>query len=61
MRDACELGYLVTVIEDGCNNVTRELHEASLKVIKDRYARVIRTEEALSDIEKNVALLKGSA
>jgi len=35
--------------------VTRELHEASLKVIKDRYCRVITTDEALTDIEKNVS------
>lgn len=57
VRDACDLGYLVTVVEDGCTTVTRELHEASLKVIKDRYCRIIRTEEAIADIEKNVELL----
>jgi nicotinamidase-related amidase len=55
VRDACDLGYLVTMIADGCTTVTHELHEASLKVVKDRYCRVIKTEEALSDIEKNVS------
>lgn len=55
VRDACDLGYLVTLVDDGCTTVTRELHEASLKVIKDRYCRVITTDEALTDIEKNVS------
>lgn len=58
IRDACDLGYLVTVVDDGCTTVTKELHEASLKVIKDRYCRVLKTEEAMAEIEKNVALVR---
>lgn len=50
-RDACDLGYLVTVIDDACATVTPRLHEASLATLKDRYARVITTEKALSDVE----------
>lgn len=60
VRDACDLGYLVTVMDDGCTTVTRELHEASLKVIKDRYSRVINIRDAISDIEKNVTVQRRS-
>jgi nicotinamidase-related amidase len=58
VRDACDLGYLVTVVDDGCTTVTRDLHEASLKVLKDRYCRIIKTREALADIEKNVSRVR---
>lgn len=51
VRDACDLGYLVTLIEDCCTTVTRELHEASLKTLKDRYARVVTLEEALQGMK----------
>ncbi len=46
VRDACDLGYLVTVVEDCCATVTPELHEASLATLRDRYARVLSLQEA---------------
>lgn len=52
VRDACDLGYLVTIIEDGCATVTPELHEASLATLRDRYARVIDHAEAIATIDK---------
>ena len=52
VRDACDLGYFVTVVEDCCTTVTAELHEASLKTLRDRYARIINIETALADIDK---------
>ncbi len=33
VRDACDLGYLVTVVEDCCATVTPELHNASLATL----------------------------
>ncbi|MEO0448456.1 MAG: isochorismatase family cysteine hydrolase, partial [Verrucomicrobiota bacterium] len=51
VRDACDLGYLVTLVDDGCATVTPELHEASLKTLRNRYARVVTAEEAFEDIE----------
>ncbi|MCO8121590.1 cysteine hydrolase [Stieleria sp. TO1_6] len=45
VRDACDLGYLVTVIEDCCATVTPELHEASLSTLRDRYARILKFED----------------
>lgn len=61
IRDACDLGYLVTMVEDGCATVTQELHDASIKVLKDRYCRVIKNDEAMEDITKHVSRLKRSA
>lgn len=55
VRDACDLGYLVTVVEDCCTTVTPELHEASLATLRDRYARVIKTTEALAAVHQNKA------
>ena len=52
VRDACDLGYLVTLIEDGCTTVTPELHEASLKTLRNRYCRIVTTAEAIGDIEE---------
>lgn len=54
VRDACDLGYLVTLIEDGCTTVTPQLHEASLQTLRNRYCRIITTDQGLSDIERYV-------
>ncbi|QDV12009.1 Isochorismatase family protein YecD [Rosistilla oblonga] len=45
VRDACDLGYLVTVVEDCCATVTPELHDASLATLRDRYARILKYAE----------------
>ncbi|OYP39146.1 cysteine hydrolase family protein [Rhodopirellula sp. MGV] len=52
VRDACDLGYLVTVVEDCCATVTKELHEASLATLRDRYARIVTLDEALGNLAK---------
>lgn len=52
VRDACDLGYLVTVVEDCCATVTPELHEASLATLRDRYARIITTKEAVRTLAR---------
>ena len=54
VRHACDLGYLVTMVDDCCATVTPDLHEASLKTVRDRYARIITTEEAMDAIEREV-------
>ena len=52
VRDACDLGYWVTLIDDGCATVTERLHQASLETLKDRYARVTDTAIAIEEIEE---------
>ena len=52
VRDACDLGYLVTVIEDCCATVTPELHRASLETLRDRYARIMTLADAQRTIDQ---------
>lgn len=49
-RDACDLGYFVTVIDDACATVTENLHYASLATLRDRYARITQTRDVLRQI-----------
>ncbi|MGD2118608.1 MAG: isochorismatase family cysteine hydrolase [Chromatiales bacterium] len=51
VRDACDLGFYVTLISDAIATVTPELEQATVTTMKDRYARVMTTEEALAEIE----------
>jgi len=51
IRDACDLGYYVTLISDGCATVTPELQHATITTMKDRYARVLTAAEAISEVE----------
>ncbi len=50
IRDACDLGFYVTLIADGCTTVTPELQKATLTTMKDRYARVMTTEDAIAEL-----------
>jgi len=51
IRDACDLGFYVTLISDGCATVTPELQNATITTMKDRYARVLTTEEAIAELQ----------
>ena len=51
VRDACDLGYLVTVITDACATYTRERHDFALRSIKG-YCRQRTTDEFLAEIGK---------
>jgi ureidoacrylate peracid hydrolase len=50
VRDACDLGYLVTLISDACATYSQERHETSLSHIKG-YCRQRTTEEFLAELE----------
>jgi len=52
VRDACDLGYVVTVIEDCCATVTPQLHEASLATLRDRYAKIMTLGETVGTVER---------
>ena len=52
IRDACDLGFFVTLISDGCATVTPELQHATITTMKDRYARVLKTETAIDEIQE---------
>jgi len=50
IRDACDLGFHVTLVSDATATVTPELQNATITTMKDRYARVVDTQEALSEL-----------
>ncbi len=49
VRDACDLGYLVTLVTDACTTYTLERHEHSLREIKG-YCRQRTTAQVLEEI-----------
>lgn len=51
IRDACDRGFYVTLISDGCTAVTPELQRATITTMKDRYARVLTTNEAIAELQ----------
>lgn len=49
VRDACDLGYLVTLVPDACATYTQERHDNTLRAIKG-YCRQCSTDELLAEI-----------
>ena len=49
IRDACDLGYLVTQVTDACATITRDRHENSLRTIRG-YCRQTTTETLLAEL-----------
>ena len=56
VRDACDRGFHTTLITDSCATVTPDLHNATIATIKDRYARVMTTDEVIREIKQVVAV-----
>ena len=50
IRDACDLGYLVTQVTDACLTYTPARHENSINAIKG-YCRQVTTAELLAELE----------
>ncbi len=50
IRDACDLGYLVTQITDACLTYNRERHDNSLRAISG-YCRQMTTDELISELQ----------
>jgi ureidoacrylate peracid hydrolase len=49
IRDACDLGYLVTQVTDACATYTQERHDFSLRAIKG-YCRQRTTEQVIAEL-----------
>ena len=49
VRDACDLGFLVTLIDDACATKSQERHDATLRAIKG-YCRQRKTEQVLAEL-----------
>lgn len=50
IRDACDLGYLVTQVTDACATYTQERHDNSLRTING-YCRQITTDALIAELE----------
>lgn len=49
VRDACDLGYLVTLVPDACATYSRERHDNSLRTISG-YCRQLDTQPLLAEV-----------
>lgn len=49
IRDACDLGYLVTQVTDACLTYTQERHDFSLRAIKG-YCRQRTTDQVIAEL-----------
>lgn len=56
VRGGSDLGFFVTLIDDGCTSVTPERHDFTIATLKDRYTRILTTREALEEIERHSPL-----
>lgn len=52
VRDGSDLGFHMTLVQDACTTVTPELQASTVRVLRDRYARVMRTKAAVAEIEQ---------
>ncbi|WP_158971531.1 isochorismatase family cysteine hydrolase [Chachezhania sediminis] len=50
IRDACDLGYLVTQVTDACQTITAERHATSLNAIKG-YCRQVTTDALIAELK----------
>jgi nicotinamidase-related amidase len=50
VRDACDLGFLVTLVTDACCTYSQERHDASLRAIRG-YCRQVTTGELIDEIQ----------
>jgi ureidoacrylate peracid hydrolase len=50
VRDACDHGYLVTVVEDACGTYTAQRHAEALKMYGG-YCRIVSTDVILEEID----------
>jgi nicotinamidase-related amidase len=52
VRDACDRGFHTTLVNDACATVTPELHNATLSTVRDRYARVLTSEQVVKEVRE---------
>jgi len=51
IRDACDLGYLVTQVTDACATETQARHDNSLTTIKG-YCRQVTTQDLIAELQR---------
>jgi ureidoacrylate peracid hydrolase len=51
VRDACDLGYLVTTVTDACTTLSQDRHDWSLRLNRG-YCRQVTTDTIVGEIER---------
>lgn len=51
IRDACDLGYLVTMVTDACATLSQERHDRTISTIKG-YCRQVTTAEFIAELQR---------
>lgn len=54
VRDGSDLGFHMTLVQDACATVTPELQSATIRTLRDRYARVMRTGAVVREVQRLV-------
>lgn len=54
VRDACDLGYLVTLVTDACATYSQQRHDNSLSTVRG-YCRQASTQALIDELEENAA------
>lgn len=60
VRDASDLGFYTTLVEDGTATVTSDLQANTINVLKDRYARIVSTADAHAELERFLPSRRGT-
>jgi nicotinamidase-related amidase len=51
VRDACDRGFAVVLVEDGCAAVNEEIHGASIRAMRDHFAKIKTTAEVMKMLQ----------
>ena len=50
VTDAADRGFHVILVEDGCGALVPEMHWASIRILRDVYAKILTTSEVLERV-----------
>ena len=50
VTDAADRGFHVILVEDGCGALVPEMHWASIRILRDVYAKILTTSEVLDRV-----------
>ena len=51
VTDAADRGFHVVLVEDGCGALVPEMHWASIRILRDVYAKILSTDEVIARIQ----------
>jgi nicotinamidase-related amidase len=55
VTDAADRGFHVILVEDGCAALVPEMHWASIRILRDVYAKILNTDEVVARVEALVS------